>query len=421
MEVGGCAYLMSTKKGETGHRPTARIVVSRGTRSGRNTAYHEDRSDYSRLGLQNASGCAIGNPKNLRDLEYAKIPELATVLVSEKRESLWDICKTEPKMSDSQDRHQWQYKSLARRPMCTFCGKVLDSPSRLRDHLLQHIGTKTEKCDVCGLEFKYRRSCQSHKLKQHQPGTLPPNRFRCDLCERSYRFISHLEAHRRSHFPTKEYQCVTCGEKLKYKSSLIRHEQDHHSGHICKICQSRFPSGKLLKRHSLEHKGAPCFPCILCGKIYTRSTRLRQHLKQAHQDWSFLREQKRSSCCNILYDKFARQSANIRDCAQAITLKCCAIYACPSPIDSLKCEHVCLFRTKHSDASNVRWLSSGNTLDKHVRCSEFKSRNDHGIWASIIVTPGQWDDYSNDNGVNMNNTQTFLCSLHPGDKRAEFR
>ncbi|GAA55467.1 zinc finger protein 287 [Clonorchis sinensis] len=268
------------------HRPTARIVVSRGTRSGRNTAYHEDRSDYSRLGLQNASGCAIGNPKNLRDLEYAKIPELATVLVSEKRESLWDICKTEPKMSDSQDRHQWQYKSLARRPMCTFCGKVLDSPSRLRDHLLKHIGTKTEKCDVCGLEFKYRRSCQSHKLKQHQPGTLPPNRFRCDLCERSYRFISHLEAHRRSHFPTKEYQCVTCGEKLKYKSSLIRHEQDHHSGHICKICQSRFPSGKLLKRHSLEHKGAPCFPCTLCGKIYTRSIRLRQHLKQAHQDWS---------------------------------------------------------------------------------------------------------------------------------------
>ncbi|GAA47687.1 peptidase inhibitor 16 [Clonorchis sinensis] len=50
-----------------------------------------------------------------------------------------------------------------------------------------------------------------------------------------------------------------------------------------------------------------------------------------------------------------------------------------TPITSHMRERAHLFRRENSDASNVRWWSSGNTLASHVTYPAFKSGHDHWI------------------------------------------
>ncbi|GAA49782.1 hypothetical protein CLF_103591 [Clonorchis sinensis] len=60
-----------------------------------------------------------------------------------------------------------------------------------------------------------------------------------------------------------------------------------------------------------------------------------------------------------------------------------------TPIISLKREDVHLFKREISDAPNVRCWSSGNILDSHVRCPEFRSR--HEKVSTHVPTPNLED------------------------------
>ncbi|GAA53274.1 hypothetical protein CLF_109926 [Clonorchis sinensis] len=73
-----------------------------------------------------------------------------------------------------------------------------------------------------------------------------------------------------------------------------------------------------------------------------------------------------------------------------------------------KCEHVRLFRRENSDASNVRWWSSVNTLASHVRCPNPGTATGYALLMSsnksetrVQCFPLE-DDRSNESGVNMN-------------------
>ncbi|KAG5449654.1 hypothetical protein CSKR_113514 [Clonorchis sinensis] len=76
-----------------------------------------------------------------------------------------------------------------------------------------------------------------------------------------------------------------------------------------------------------------------------------------------------------------------------------------TPMTSLKCERVLLYRRENSDASKVRWWNSGNTLASHVRGEpdHFPSINE-GVMMRIVLR------HNRQKLVSVENSSEFLYS-----------
>lgn len=78
-------------------------------------------------------------------------------------------------------------------------------------------------------------------------------------------------------------RCGHCTKEYKCRSSLLRHIKVHSAQHICKICTRVYQSEEDLQSHKSENHSVP-FLCDACGKSFSRSSSLKQHIKNMHGD-----------------------------------------------------------------------------------------------------------------------------------------
>ncbi|VDN99836.1 unnamed protein product, partial [Rodentolepis nana] len=79
----------------------------------------------------------------------------------------------------------------------------------------------------------------------------------CDVCKKTFRWMSHLDAHKRRHSCIKSFECEACGKQFISKYELTVHMRSHtgEKPYKCSECKKGFADKSNLNRHVRVHTG----------------------------------------------------------------------------------------------------------------------------------------------------------------------
>ncbi|XP_074489255.1 uncharacterized protein LOC141766350 isoform X3 [Sebastes fasciatus] len=126
------------------------------------------------------------------------------------------------------------------------------SPTMSKIHSNTHTGENYFKCDTCEKVFKYKSHLQIHLIKH--TGEKP---YSCKTCGGTFSSSSNLKAHMRTHTGEKPFTCKTCGNDFKSRSNLNVHMRTHtdEKPYTCRTCGKDFKFSNVLKVHMRTHTG----------------------------------------------------------------------------------------------------------------------------------------------------------------------
>ncbi|XP_059176130.1 zinc finger protein 234-like [Physella acuta] len=143
----------------------------------------------------------------------------------------------------------------------------------------QKLQTLTgQKCE-CALE-----NCTTCQLYHNdkQRGSDPPTEISvCDLCQKSFKSISHLASHKIVHTPLKCYICFHCDKSFNIGDEYDLHLATHfrYKPFKCEICEKCYADKQYLKAHIRLHNGESIHKCEKCNYTSPYLCRLKQHQK----------------------------------------------------------------------------------------------------------------------------------------------
>ncbi|XP_075949209.1 uncharacterized protein LOC142951511 [Anarhichas minor] len=159
------------------------------------------------------------------------------------------------------------------------------------------------RCDECDKAFKYKSTLESHKqthnplycevcmklvrdpeaLAMHKESHTP---FQCNRCEENFPVFKALHKHYiDSHNPVEPFTCTHCLTTFASLKRFIRHEWKHtgYQPFQCPHCTKRFRSYSDLVEHQKKHTKAYPFLCWECGKKFRHGVTLTRHVERVHQ------------------------------------------------------------------------------------------------------------------------------------------
>lgn len=162
-------------------------------------------------------------------------------------------------------------------------------------------------CQHCGLSIKTKGQLQYHILKVHKIGIEEAPRFVCDLCSygkedtqqnkvnfNDFIFLEcilkyHMSIHfRRIHLITPEI-CKICGVTVKGMESHMATHKGLFRYKCTELLEDGTPCAKAFrtshrrKNHIIiHHKNMLPFICSRCGRGFTSSVSLREHILAEH-------------------------------------------------------------------------------------------------------------------------------------------
>ncbi|XP_072173383.1 uncharacterized protein [Diadema setosum] len=190
---------------------------------------------------------------------------------------------------------------------CIHCDKVYYCKRTLRQHMQIHSERQCE-CDICHKRFHFAYQVDSHKRTVHtgrshlcetcgssfkSEGTLKQHhdtvhsaefRYKCDVCGRRFKRVSHLNFHKRTHTDIKPYPCEICGKNFRTATNLKVHTNWHNNvrDFVCDACGKAFLTKANLDKHYFTHTGRKPHPCTECEHDYVDLPSLRHHLLKKH-------------------------------------------------------------------------------------------------------------------------------------------
>ncbi|KAF6727234.1 Zinc finger protein with KRAB and SCAN domains 7 [Oryzias melastigma] len=185
-------------------------------------------------------------------------------------------------------------KSLLEGPFyCPHCSVEFKCKQTFRYHLRNICYTEQQvdpekpddvkhcfRCDECDKAFKYKSTLDSHK-QTHNP-------LYCEVCMKLVRDSDALAMHKESHTP---FQCNCCEENFPVFKALHKHYIDVHNPtepYTCSHCQTTFASLKRFIRHEWKHTGYQPFQCTHCSKRFRSYSDLVEHQKKHTKAYPFL-------------------------------------------------------------------------------------------------------------------------------------
>lgn len=136
------------------------------------------------------------------------------------------------------------------------------------------------RCDECDKAFRYKSTLDSHK-QTHNP-------LYCEVCLKLVRDSEALAMHKESHTP---FQCNQCEANFPVFKVLHKHYIDVHNPtepFTCTHCQTTFTSLKRFIRHEWKHTGYQPFQCTTCTKRFRSYSDLVEHHKKHTKAYPFL-------------------------------------------------------------------------------------------------------------------------------------
>ena len=207
---------------------------------------------------------------------------------------------------------------------CYDCNVVLDSPGRLRSHIIRGHPPLTLPCPECGLVFSTkelrvhmkehamlnckecgekfttklrlkRHTIAAHGGKDYNKMTNSQLGKECDLkCSCNIKFESLIE--KVNHFKLvhlENYEpCPICGKALNKRGTkhhCLEEEEEKkrmkaEEKHICQLCGKVFNHYGSLDYHNRTIHSKNQVTCQLCGKLFDHEIALKSHLSRMHRE-----------------------------------------------------------------------------------------------------------------------------------------
>ncbi|XP_064650746.1 zinc finger protein 184-like isoform X3 [Lineus longissimus] len=136
---------------------------------------------------------------------------------------------------------------------CGSCDKIFDHKSWLIVHERVHTGERPFACSQCDLVFSLKGQLAQHRRTIHPT----VKHFKCDKCDKSFRFWNELTMHVGFHSGGTTFQCHFCNQIFSNESDLIVHKHVHSGDRerpfACNWCDKTFKNNSLLVRHQHRH------------------------------------------------------------------------------------------------------------------------------------------------------------------------
>lgn len=110
------------------------------------------------------------------------------------------------------------------RSQCFICMKTFSRPNGIVKHMKTHTQEKNYQCFTCGSQFSRSDHLNRHMLIHEEP------KFRCDICDMTFRRSDKMLVHRRKHPETMNYTCESCGLGFMELASIKTHVNFHCKG-----------------------------------------------------------------------------------------------------------------------------------------------------------------------------------------------
>jgi len=169
--------------------------------------------------------------------------------------------------------------------------------SESEDDSVNDKATSPEK--ITRKEFaKTRQTLAEEQLVNNNKGELV-----CLTCLRRFSNIQNLRRHLRLHLSrdsnipdfesdsencdnnNKRYNCDFCPEKFDNKCGFLVHEKTHAGQALeCYVCAKTYSDRYSLRYHLRTHGIGEQIRCELCGKHFTKQSRLQSHIDLFHKD-----------------------------------------------------------------------------------------------------------------------------------------
>ncbi|XP_059893376.1 zinc finger protein 99-like isoform X1 [Gadus macrocephalus] len=163
--------------------------------------------------------------------------------------------------------------SSTQRSLCFLCKKHVQLD--IKEHMKTHFPDGVLTCPRCDALFKSMGSLRMHFKRvcveqlQIEPGEdrVGHGLFKCDQCEKSYRYKLALDGHKRTH---NQLYCEVCRRVLRDAETLARHKVSH-TPFQCTLCEKDFGNFKQLSRHyESTHKLSKPYKCHHCPKVFSK-------------------------------------------------------------------------------------------------------------------------------------------------------
>ena len=183
---------------------------------------------------------------------------------------------------------QGQNKSGVPLFACLICDKRVTKYA-LKNHLSIHNGDNKFKCDLCPKSYFTNSSLSNHKVASHQDSKGTP--FKCSGCFRTFRTAKVRDHHsstclKDGKSKKEAFECRLCNKMFGYKNNLTAHQRSAHGleskkvlEYSCKHCKEVIKGKLRLSKHIITaHPDVSGELCDLCGKSFQTEVKLLRHV-----------------------------------------------------------------------------------------------------------------------------------------------